>query len=94
MKIEEFIKQEHHTRGMMQIKDLETQNLLKNAFLQGICNEMDNCYTESGEFNPKGAQQLLRKMSDVIDGLIQTPFELSNINYSVNSFSEMVDELI
>ena len=54
---------------------LETENLLKNAFLADVREQLSRCYDEQLNLKQDNVKRLLSTINSQIDGLQQTAFD-------------------
>lgn len=76
-----------------ELRILERENLLKNAYLIELQRRHQYCYDKNGEIDLGGTKEFLDYLQENIDGMTQVIGDLSNISCTVNIVCEHLNTL-
>lgn len=76
-----------------ELRSLEKENLLKNAYIVELQRRRQSCYDKDGNIDQEGFKEFLSYLEKDIDGMNQGIGELSNLSSTVNIVCEHLNTL-
>jgi len=87
----DFLKHLNAKETTTSLRKLDSENMIKNAFLLEVREQVQQCYNDKGKPIDKEVNTLLSLLSLQIDGVTQNSFELANGNHTINRVCEVLE---
>ena len=86
------LKEYHSSEGIIKdLRNLEKENLLKNAFVIEIQEKLERCYDSEGKFIASRAENLIDYLERHLYGVSQNTETLYNYSCTVNMLCEYIE---
>ena len=93
MTTEHFLQQISKRQATRVLSKLETDNLIKNAFLLEVSEALKGCYSDDLKVKNERIESLLDIVSTQIDGITQNSLELSNVSFTINNVCDLIERI-